>query len=224
MALAKLMILVETSSNLLRFYNPIVALFNPNQIAIVKTANWRLLPANQRDTPASQFTHGEPATLTVDLFFDTFESKADVRRTHTNRIAELMTVERHGRFHRPPICQLVWGASGVFFQGVLQNLNQRFTLFLESGTPVRAILTCTFREWRSDEEEMRRQNKQSVDVAKTHTVKRGETLSSIATEHYGDPTLWRPIAEENRIDDARTIQPGKILAIPSLRSRGGIRK
>lgn len=218
MTLAKLEILVENETN------PIEARFNPNQIAIVKTANWRLLPANQRDTPASQFTHGEPATLSVDLFFDTFESKADVRRKHTNRIAELMTVEMHGNLHRPPICQLAWGTQGVFFQGVLQNLTQRFTLFLENGTPVRAILICTFREWRSDKEEERRQNKQSTDVAKTHTVKRGETLSSIASEHYGDPALWRPIAEANRIDDARTIQPGSILAIPSLPSRSGARR
>lgn len=222
MALEKLKILVETSSNPLRFGNAIEALFNPNQIAIVKTANWQLLPANQRDAPASQFTHGEPATLTLDLFFDTFETRADVRRNHTDRIAELMTVERHGHFHRPPICQLAWGTPGVFFQGVLQNLNQRFTLFLENGAPVRATLTCTFREWRSDEEEERRQNRQSADVAKTHTVKRGDTLSSIASEHYGDPALWRPIAEANRIDDPRALQPGAILAIPSLRTRGGV--
>ena len=111
MALAKLEILVETSSEPLGFdeAKKIVALFNPNQIAIVKTANWRLLPANQRDVPASQFTHGEPATLTLDLFFDTFESKADVRKNHTDRIAALTTVERHGNFHRPPICKLAWG-------------------------------------------------------------------------------------------------------------------
>jgi len=228
MALAKLKILVETSSNPLRFddeeADPIVALFNPNQITIVKTANWRILPAKQRDAPASQFTHGEPATLTVDLFFDTFESRADVRGKHTHRIAELLTVERHGNFHRPPICKLTWGTPGDFFQGVLQNLNQRFTLFLEDGTPVRATLTCTFREWRSDEEEEKRQDTNSTDVAKTHTVKRGDTLSSIASEHYSDPTLWRPIAEANRIDDPRAIQPGTILAIPSLRLSGDSRR
>lgn len=226
MALEKLKILVETSSSPLRFdeANPIVALFNPNQITIVKTANWQVLPANQRDTPASQFTHGEPATLTVDLFFDTFEKRIDVRRNHTSRIAELMTVERHGNFHRPPICQLAWGSLGVFFQGVLQNLNQRFTLFLEDGTPVRATLTCTFREWRSGEEEERRQNRQSADVAKTHTVKRGDTLSSIASQHYSDPALWRPIAETNHIDDPRALRPGVILAIPSLGPGGDNRR
>lgn len=226
MALERLKILVETSSKPLLFDhgNPIVARYNPNQITIVKTANWKLLPANQRDVPASQFSYGEPATLTLDLFFDTYESRADVRLNHTNRIANLLTVEKHGNFHRPPICKLAWGTPGDFFQGVLQNLNQRFTLFLEDGTPVRATLTCTFREWRSDEDEERQQNTQSVDVAKTHTVRRGDTLSSIASEHYSDPALWRPIAEANRIDDPRRIQPGSILSIPSLRVRSDGRR
>jgi nucleoid-associated protein YgaU len=226
MELARLKIFVESSSSPLRFdeSNPIEAMFNPNQLTIVKTANWRLLPANQRDVPAAQFTHGEPATLTVDFFFDTFESKVDVRQNHTNRIAELTTVERHGDFHRPPICKLAWGQPGDFFQGVLQNLNQRFTLFMANGTPVRATLTCTFREWRSDEEEARRQDTHSADVAKTHTIKRGDTLSSIAGEQYSDPALWRPIADANRIDDVRRLRPGQVLAIPSLRGRSGARK
>ena len=223
MELEKIWIFVEKSSKPLEFdeHKPIKALFNPNQIAIVKAANWESQPIIQRDVPALQFTHGNSETLTVDLFFDTFESKVDVRKNHTDHIAKLATVQSN--LHRPPICKLMWGV-GLLFQGVLQNLNQRFTLFLADGTPVRAILTCTFIQRLSDEEQERLQKKSSADVAKTYTVKRGDTLSSIASEHYGDPALWRPIAEANRIDDARTIQPGSILAIPSLPSRSGVRR
>lgn len=233
MDLAKFRIFVEASSKPLKFdeQDPIEAMYNPNQLTIVKSANWRLLPAKERDVPAAQFTHGEPATLAVDLFFDTFQAKpgaqpqpdSDVRK-YTNRIAALTTVERHGDFHRPPICKLAWGQPGDFFQGVLQNLNQRFTLFLANGTPVRALLSCTFREWRSDEEEATRQNKQSADVAKTYTLKRGDTLSSIAGEQYSDPALWRPIAEANHIDDVRHLSPGQVLAIPALQPRRGTRR
>ena len=222
----KLEIRVETSSNPLCFdeTHPIVAHFNPNQITIVKTVNWRPQPAKGRDAPDPQFTHGNAAALTVDLFFDTFESREDVRRKYTNHIANLMTVEKHGNIHRPPVCQLAWGTPGEFFQGVLESLNQRFTLFLEDGKPVRATLTCTFQEWRSAEEESKLQNLESTDVAKTHTVKRGDTLSGIASEHYGNHSLWRPIAEANGIDDPRVIQPGTTLAIPSLPKQIGVRR
>lgn len=217
MALEQLQILVETRANPLEFdrANPIKAMFNPTQINIKKSANWRVVPAAERDVPAAQFTHGEPATLSIDLFFDTYESRKNVKQ-YTDRIDFLSKIERHGHFHRPPICQLLWGRFGVFFQGVIQNLDQRFTLFLNDGTPVRATLTCGFQEWRSDEEEERRLDRQSVDVAKRYTVRGGDSLSSIAGQEYVDPSLWRPIAEANHIDDPRGLSPGDVLVIPVL--------
>ena len=219
--LAKLQILVEKTTVPLTFdeANPITAHYNPTQLTIVKNANWRLLPTRTQDTGQPQFTHGEPAVLTVTLLFDTYETGVDVRKNSTQRVYDLLTVATHGEFHRPPICQLKWGEFGEFFQGVLQTLNQTFTLFLPNGTPVRATLTCTFREWISDEEEKRRQNQQSSDVAKTRVVRRGDSLSSIAGEEYHDVTLWRPIAEANGIDDPRALQPGQTLTIPVLNTR-----
>lgn len=217
MDLAKLTILVETAPN--TFGQHVVALFNPNQINLQKSVNWRLVPAAERDVPAAQFTYGDPTTLTMDLFFDTFEASTDVR-AYTQQIVALTTVEDHGNIHRPPICQLSWGQFGVFFQGVMQNLSQRFTLFKADGTPLRATLGCTFQEWRSDEEEARRQKKESVDVAKSHVVRRGETLSSIAGQVYHDPQRWRPIADANRIDNPRMLSPGQVLTIPALQPSG----
>jgi nucleoid-associated protein YgaU len=99
----------------------------------------------------------------------------------------------------------------------LQSLNQRFTLFLPGGTPVRATLGCSFREWRSPELEARERKRSSADVARTRVLKRGESLSSIAAEEYNDPGLWRAIAELNGIHNPRRIAPGQVLAIPPLK-------
>jgi nucleoid-associated protein YgaU len=215
-ALAKLKIQVETAPG--KFGQEITVLFNPNQISITKSVNWREAPTAQRDVPASQHTHADPARLTMDLFFDSYEAGTDVRE-HTDRIAYLMTVEKHGNMHRPPICRLFWGRSGMFFQGVLENLSQRFSLFLEDGWPVRATLGCTFKEWRGDEEEAKRQNRQSADVVKTHLLRRGDTLSTVAFAEYHDPALWRPIAEANGITDPFALPYGRLLVIPTLRPR-----
>jgi nucleoid-associated protein YgaU len=220
MGLDKLRILVEKTPEPLQFDadNPIVALFNPNQLSVQKTVNWRDQPASQRDTSESQHTHGEPATLSLDLFFDTYEAGTDVT-TYTKKIFHLSTVEEHGDKHRPPVCQLVWGKFGVFFQGVLQSLNLKFNLFLEDGTPVRATVSCTFKAWRSNDEDLRVERMESADVPKSRIVQRGDTLSSIAGEEYLDPGLWRPIAVANRIDDPLDVEPGMALAIPTLRER-----
>lgn len=210
----KLTILVEKGDGFVEM--PLEALYNPNQVALTKAANWCSEPAAGGDTTASQFTYGEPVTLTLDLFFDTYESGENVT-TETDKIYYLTTVEKHGNLHRPPRCKLEWGRYKFGdFEWVVTNLVQTFTLFKSDGTPVRAKLSCSFRQWRSDEVEQRLLNKQSPDVAKTHVVQYGETLASIAAEKYDDPALWRPIAEANGLDNPRRLEPGTALAIPVL--------
>lgn len=222
MDLKKLKIIVEKSGGAgaqPAFDNTsyIEAQFNPKQLSFNKSANWAKQDAKQRDNPELQFTNSDPCTLTLDLFFDTYDTpdvdKEDVRE-QTKRVMNLMMVD--GDKHRPPVCRLAWGAVGVFFQCVLTGLDQQFTLFLANGRPVRATLKCTFKEWWTNYDDINRQALQSADVVKARTVKRGDTLSSIAAEAYQNPALWRPIAIENGIDNPRELPPGTVLLIPTL--------
>jgi len=228
MALKKLQIQVEASGagGNTPVFKPgstpeITALFNPNQLQFSKSVNWSQQDAKGRDTPELQFTNSNPRTLTLDLLFDTYDTarsdKDDVRTKYTDSILKLMLVDE--KKHRPPVCRLIWGSASYFFQGVLQDLTQRFTMFMEDGTPVRATLSCTFREWWTNNDDLQKQALQSSDVAKRHTAKRGDSLASIAAEAYQDPTLWRPIAVANGIDDPRSLIPGTALAIPALPDR-----
>jgi nucleoid-associated protein YgaU len=143
--------------------------------------------------------------------------KEDVRK-FTQKLFQLTTVD--GDKHRPPVCRLFWGAQKMFFQGVLEQLQQQFTLFMENGMPVRAMAQCTFKEWQTgDYKDLNQQDRQSSDIAKTWVVKRGETLSGIAAEEYRDPGLWRSIAAQNEIDDPLSVVPGTVLLIPTLTQR-----
>jgi nucleoid-associated protein YgaU len=213
MALEKLKIFVEERPDVFDTIG-FEVLFNPAELKLDKTANWAKVPTAGRDTARSTFTHGDAYSLTLDLFFDTYEANEDVRN-YTSDIVQLVTV--HGDLHRPPRCKMSWGSNDFGgLQWALQSLNQRFTLFQSDGTPVRATLGCSFKEWRSSKEEALTVKRSSPDVAKTRVVKSGETLSSIAAEEYNDPALWRPIAELNRIHNPRRVAPGQVLAIPPL--------
>ena len=221
MVLAKLLILVEVQPGV--YGAGIPALFNPNQLTIQKTANWHDVSRAEGDTPTSQFTHGEPATLTLDLFFDTYEQQTDVRLL-TRPIFHLTTVENHGDYHRPPLCRLQWGLYNFdFMEWFLQSLNQTFSLFLETGTPVRATLGCTFKQWRSQAMEDRLLNRQSADVPKTHVVQQGDTLSRIAAREYNDPAQWRAIAAANNLDNPLELKSGQVLRLPTVAPRRSFR-
>lgn len=225
MALEKLTIAIEGKSG--KFEKRVEARFNPSQISIQKTAQWRTKPKPTGDTAKSQFTYGEPATLTMELLFDTYEAGTDVQ-VYTKEIYHLTTVQEHGDLHRPPLCLLEWGTFNISaaYQcaWVLHSLSQKFTLFLSDGTPVRATLGCTFKQWRGDDLEAKLLNPKSADVAKTRVARHGDTLSSIASEEYQDPALWRAIAQANGIDNPRTLKSGQVLAIPALRTRRPTRR
>jgi nucleoid-associated protein YgaU len=47
-------------------------------------------------------------------------------------------------------------------------------------------------------------------------VRRGDTLTAIAAEKYGDASLWRAIAEQNQIVDPLALRPGQVLIIPAI--------
>jgi nucleoid-associated protein YgaU len=90
---------------------------------------------------------------------------------------------------------------------------------MEDGTPVRATSKCVFKEYRDHPTDKRKQQQQSADVVKQWIVKRGDTLSSIAAQEYLDPGLWRPIADQNGLDDPFNLAPGTLLLLPKVTLR-----
>jgi len=197
-------------------------LFNPTEYAIEDASSW----AEQErmgQKPELQYTGGERRKLSMELFFDTYESKTDVR-VHTNNITQLLganVVDREK--HRPPKVTLIWGREAPGgahpdfpFTCVLTSLKQQFILFLSDGTPVRAKLTVSFLEFTLPEEERKKNETSSADHTKTYIVKAGDTVSGIAGLFYKDPRKWRPIARVNDIEDPRVLDAGLVLAIPRI--------
>jgi nucleoid-associated protein YgaU len=56
------------------------------------------------------------------------------------------------------------------------------------------------------------------EAARMYTVQKGDTLSKIAKEHYGDANRYHAIFEANRpmLAHPDKIYPGQVLRIPSL--------
>jgi len=87
---------------------------------------------------------------------------------------------------------------------------------------VRATSRCVFREYQDNPRDKQKQAGQSSDIVKQWVVRRGDTLSGIAAAEYLDPALWRPIADQNGLDDPLDLEPGMVLLLPTLTvTRGG---
>ncbi|GMK40237.1 peptidoglycan-binding protein [Paenibacillus sp. CCS19] len=188
----------------------VTVLFNPTEYAIDKSNQLHSTVIPGLPAPVTQFVGGGGQTLAMDLFFDTYEQGVDVRQ-YTGQVTKLM--DMNPDLHAPPVCMVIWGK--MQFKAVLERASQRFTMFLDSGIPVRATLSVTFREYRTMTEQQQQQTNQA-DQTKQVTVKRGETLWSISARESGDPGQWRSIARVNGIADPRKLPVGKTLIIPPL--------
>lgn len=197
-------------------------LFNPNELTVEDSSKWED-QYKQKQLPEIQYTGGARKVLTMELFFDTYEQKQDVR-DHTSQIAALLVVSddiSNGK--RPAKVKLTWGKAEknpltrIFpFECVLEKLTQKFTLFTSDGTPVRATLNVTFKEYSLPKEELKRKVRRRSFPLQTYTVKSGDTLGGIAAELWEDPRQWRRIAEANKIYNPRFLSPGQALEIPAI--------
>jgi nucleoid-associated protein YgaU len=201
-------------------------LFNPKELSVEKSNQFAEVAIPGLSSPIFQFVRGNARSVTMDLFFDTYEEGTDVR-AHTDRITGwdagsmfsnlpgsakgLMDID--SELHAPPICLFIWGA--FVFQCVIERVSKRFTLFLPEGIPVRATLSVALKEYREVDIQVKELDLHSPDVTKRWTVKQGDSLWSIAVKKYGDPADWRLIADANRVDNPRMITPGSELVIPA---------
>lgn len=190
---------------------------NPSEYKLDRSVSYGDQALPGQDSPITQFVSGDARTLSMEFLFDVYgpdgppDKPRDVR-TLTDRIDRLLQVDTDSK--APPVVKFVWGS--IEFTSVIESANTRFTMFLRDGTPVRAWMDVTFREYATPTDRLASDSSDSNDEETVHVVQEGDTLWAIADAEYDDPYKWRTIAEENGIEDPRTLQPGTELTIPPL--------
>lgn len=186
--------------------------FNPQEYQLQKSVGYSE-HKTLLNVPITQFTSGVADTLSMELFFDTTKKEKDVRTKYIDKIDSLLEVD--GELHAPPLCRFVWGG-GLDFKARLVQANKRYTRFLSDGTPVRAWVDVTFKEYKEAKQQKSKIKHESTDKMKVWTVSEGDTLWNIAEEEYSDTSHWRTIANANDIDNPRNLEPGTKLSLPPL--------
>lgn len=215
------MALVKATISNLDTGRAVTCMFNPTDYTFTKSVSWAQTTERGANVPALEFTGGEPATVSLKLFFDTNDTGEDVRTRYTNDLWDLAMVNRaqldpKTQKGRPPRCMFAWG-SAWSFEAVVTSINTNFTLFKEDGTPTRATVDLSLKQAK-DPGRFPAQNPTSGGIAghKRHVVQQSETLDFIAAEEYGNSGYWRQIAEANGIDDPMRLRAGMVLTLPPV--------
>ncbi|MDQ1255029.1 MAG: hypothetical protein QG646_4308 [Euryarchaeota archaeon] len=188
-------------------------LYYPTEYSMEKSNTFSEINVLGLETPFIQYSKGNSGSVSMEVFYDTYEEGEDVR-DYSSQLSDLLKIDTD--LHAPPPLSFIWGMpSAEPFTCVLEKVSTKYTMFLSDGIPVRARLNITLKEFKTALN-TREQAKQSPDKTKTYVTKRGDSLWLIASEKYGDPSMWRPIADKNKIKNPRFIKPGIELLIPPL--------
>src|SRR5215469_7355142 len=205
----------------------IAVLFNPAEYTFDRANSYKATPLPGLGTPLLQFVNGECDQLNMELFLDDYtdpngptsreRSETDPLMTRFKDLSNLLEIDRD--LHAPPPVRFNWGP--IEFNAVLEKLGRKITMFHPDGTPARATLTASFREYRTLPQQIQNPRRESADKTKRRVVVGGDELWMMAAREYDDPTRWVLIAQENDLDDPRGITPGDWLVVPPLENPSG---
>ncbi|MER7167918.1 peptidase M23 [Micromonospora sp. NPDC000207] len=198
---------------------PITFMFNPQQLALTKSANW--IPHVVRgaeNVGVAEFTGSGPRTLSLDVFLDTTENHS---RSVQERVEALLTccvptkASIAAKAPSPPWVKFAWGQfQTVSFYSYVSQINATYRLFDPDGTPLRATCSMTLNEI-SGSTPGQNPTSGSRTARRVHRLVAGDSLELLAYREYGDPTVWRVIAEANDIDDPVRLPVGRQLLLPA---------
>jgi hypothetical protein len=206
----------------------IKVMFNPQEYNLDTGVNYSNVDVPGLDGPITQYISGKSDTLTIKLMFNTYkaprydskkggvvevtEAEMESVTKYTSKIYNLTKIK--GVLHRPPKCVFKWGP--LQFVGVVTDVKQQFTMFLESGKPVRAVVDVTFQSVLDPVLSRKMSPWESPDRTKYRILDESSSLWQLAYEEYGDADYWKVIAKANGIRNPLSITAGMEVVLPPI--------
>jgi hypothetical protein len=221
-------------------------LLNPESLQVTRNAGVRrrrtttglLAGAGISDDPLL-YAGGGQTDLVLDLLFDIGIAGSTIQTTDvrdlTRPLWDLAESTAASAGAAPPVVRFLWGKSWNI-PGVVTAVAERLEQFTADGAPTRSWLRMRFvrvNESAAAEASMPQPATPPTSGAGPEEVVHqvvgggsdatgsGERLEDIAFLYYGDPSVWRLIAEANDIVDPSSVAPGTVLRIPASAEAGG---
>lgn len=207
----------------------ITALFNPSEYSFERANSYKATPVPGLSSPILQFVNGEADQLSMELFLDDYTDPSGPTSRERKEQAPVMSRLRDitkllavdSKLHAPPPVRFNWGP--MEFTAIIEKLGRKVTMFRPDGTPARATLSVSFKEYRTLRQQLEAPRRESADKSKRRVVVGRDSLWAIAAREYQDPNEWLRIAEANDLDDPREIAPGDWLVLPPMENPDGSR-
>jgi hypothetical protein len=188
---------------------------NPNEITLSYELEWDAAQGSGSTNSRMNFKKAKPGDLSLTFFID--GTGADGRQLNVQeKVEEFQTVTGYnGKIHRANYLKVMWGTLSVK-RCVLKSASIAYKLFKPNGVPLRAVITATFTDNSDDKTRMAMAQDESPDLTHIRLVKAGDTLPEMCFNIYGDPRYYLEVADKNRLDNFRKLEPGTRIFFPPI--------
>lgn len=213
---------VEKAKFVTEIGNQFQVQFNPTDIQLDATADWQN-QEQQNSEVLLEFKNVKPRTLSMTLIFDTTTNNEDVSKTYVHHLMDvfrlqlLADLDSEGKEQslpqkkRNPIVTFSWG--GFEFDGALTSLKTKYTMFSQSGFPVRAEVAVSLVEVKKMGALAMGGSRVDITVPQVKLVQlqAGQTLSSLAA--MAGMAVGQ-LAAMNGISDPMNVPAGAPVMLP----------
>lgn len=204
--------------------NVFEAYYNPASFSTGYALKYANDPKVTGTTKEQRYNGYEPTTYSFDLKLDATSAsvpEAGIYKGKEISVPDLVAKFKKvaygydGSTHRGAYLQLLWGGSTIA-KCVLKSATIDFDLFKPDGTPLRAMIKCSFVEYSYEELITAGAGDKSPDMTHTRIVQEGDQLPLMCEDIYGDATLYPEVARHNKLTNFRKLTPGQELNFPPL--------
>lgn len=181
-------------------------MFNPFEYTLTKRNTWQDKPVTGQNLPYINFQQGGAITLKLMLHFDSQSAGTDVRNL-TDKLWKMVLINedkvdaKTGK-GQPPTVVFDWGK--LHFKSVITNLSQHFTLFTETGIPLRCSVDVDLQQYIDEAGTTGTAQAGTVTTTAPVTAVQGQRLDNMTA----NPNDQRRVAENNNIDNPLNVPRG----------------
>ncbi len=194
---------------------PFIAQFNPESFTINNEIDYGSdEPAHGDTGTEAKFKAVKPRKFTFEFLLDGTGAAGDKVEVLAHIELFKLTTGFSGVIHRPNFLVINWGT--FVASCVLESFSITYKLFRSNGTPLRAVISATFREHLPNALRELVKNLTSPDITHAHQVVEGEHLSLVTHRIYKDPKYYLHVADANGLNTVRQIDVGSTLYLPPI--------
>jgi hypothetical protein len=133
-------------------HHEISAQYNPSAVQVDMTIPWNANPQSNKSPEKGiqlEFTGAQGRTMSLELTFDGYEKNESIagKVATLNKMASVIDPgSSDENLRRPYHCVVTWGSTIANFRCVIESLSTKYTMFSDTGVPLRATCTVKLKE------------------------------------------------------------------------------